>query len=386
MGKRKLRACAKCGGRHGPPTGKGCTRTSELFMEKTEVLPEAIDGALPPDENGGSVKAMSLSSKEQDEIVGELPSQKLPEESQRHWEFVQQSAASQPSKAKKLEDIYGPPRVQPTSSFEESMAERMDSMENLLGRVAGVQQAQLERLVHLANHPVDKKTDMSAKSAGGVKPAEETSRPTTGAPRSGSMEGATYASPFDLDFEDSADQEWKEYYGIEMWKKEIERRRRNPFDQKVYGKKGEAVEDVEQLMVIAFKTIIQLLDLGQDVRGVAKHGLFMAEKAAKQVYDPIAFTMYDECVRERAGRNGPSAFSTVEQEDVVRCFCHDNTKASRAKEGSIKKSSRQKSIKLCHRFDDTGCSSKSCMYTHRCSSCDESTHGKKDCQKRKDKK
>ena len=132
MGKRKLRACAKCGGRHGPPTGKGCTRTSELFMEKTEVLPEVIDGALPPDENGGSAKAMSLSSEEQDEIVGELPSQKLPEESQRHWEFVQQSAASQPSKAKKLEDIYGPPRVQPTSSFEESMAERMDSMENLL--------------------------------------------------------------------------------------------------------------------------------------------------------------------------------------------------------------------------------------------------------------
>ena len=121
---------------------------------------------------------------------------------------------------------------------------------------------------------------------------------------------------------------------------------------------------------------------------MARHGLFMAEKAAKQVYDPVAFTMYDECVRERAGREGPTAFSKVEQEDVIRCFCYDNTKAAKAKEGSGKKASRQKSAKACNRFNDAGCASKSCMYTHKCSNCEEYGHGKKECpgQKKKDKK
>ena len=30
MGKRKLRGCAGCGGRHGPPTGKKCTHAEEI--------------------------------------------------------------------------------------------------------------------------------------------------------------------------------------------------------------------------------------------------------------------------------------------------------------------------------------------------------------------
>ena len=38
MGKRKLRSCGNCGGRHGPPTGKMCTRAEEAFVEKSEEM------------------------------------------------------------------------------------------------------------------------------------------------------------------------------------------------------------------------------------------------------------------------------------------------------------------------------------------------------------
>ena len=37
MVKRKLRKCANCGGRHGPPTGKGCLRLAEEKPEETGV-------------------------------------------------------------------------------------------------------------------------------------------------------------------------------------------------------------------------------------------------------------------------------------------------------------------------------------------------------------
>ena len=125
-----------------------------------------------------------------------------------------------------------------------------------------------------------------------------------------------------------------------------------------------------------------------DGHPVAKHGLFMAEKASKHVYEPIAFLKYDECVRERAGRVGPSAFSSVEQEDVIRCFCFDNTKSAKAARDVAAKKPRQKTGKYCFRFNDTGCSSKSCAYAHRCSGCEGYGHGKKDCtdQKRKERK
>ena len=45
------------------------------------------------------------------------------------------------------------PQPEARSTFEKSMSERMNTMENLLGRVAGIQQCQLERLIHLSNHP-----------------------------------------------------------------------------------------------------------------------------------------------------------------------------------------------------------------------------------------
>ena len=49
MGKRKLRACANCSGRHGPPTGKSCTRAEEVFVEKNkEMSTDFADGLEMP--------------------------------------------------------------------------------------------------------------------------------------------------------------------------------------------------------------------------------------------------------------------------------------------------------------------------------------------------
>ena len=38
MGKRKLRSCTNCGRRHGPPTGKSCTRSEDAFVEKNKEM------------------------------------------------------------------------------------------------------------------------------------------------------------------------------------------------------------------------------------------------------------------------------------------------------------------------------------------------------------
>ena len=388
MGKRKLRACANCGGRHGPPTGKGCNRGAELLAGKSEEMQATLNkpgGAV----KDGDVESRSGISEEFTHEKEELDYSAASNEGAPtgKFEFVRQASMNYQQTYEKsrspptVDNTFDPLRLPGESTFERSMASRMDYLENVMGRVAGVQQAQLERLVHLANHPC--KPPPAAATATASSAATPAPAPVVKAP----VQPIPEPAMSELEFDGTEDQEWKEFYGIEVWRKEIERRRKNPFDQKIYMSKGEAVEDLEQVMVVAFKTIIQLLDLGQDVRGVAKHGLFMAEKASKDVYEPIAFLKYDECVRERAGKLGPVAFSTVEQEDVIRCFCFDNTKAAKAKEGASRKS-KQKSGKYCFRFNDTGCNAKSCAYTHRCSGCEDSNHGKKDCtaQKKKEKK
>ena len=39
--KRKLRNCAKCGVRHGPPTGKNCKKFEEVFKQKSDEMERA---------------------------------------------------------------------------------------------------------------------------------------------------------------------------------------------------------------------------------------------------------------------------------------------------------------------------------------------------------
>ena len=57
MGKRKLRNCTNCRARHGPPTGKLCTRSEEYFALKNEEMAKGKVGKKKKKKkkNGGHV-------------------------------------------------------------------------------------------------------------------------------------------------------------------------------------------------------------------------------------------------------------------------------------------------------------------------------------------
>ena len=188
---------------------------------------------------------------------------------------------------------------------------------------------------------------------------------------------------------DQEPEEWKDNFSDELWKNVKGKREKNPFEQSSYLKKGEAVDSIERVLLLTFKTIAQLVEVNGDVRGVVRHGLAMAEKAAKGVYKVEAFTKYDESVRERAGAVGPGAFGTVDQEDTLRFFSFDNVERSKGwKAGpSASGGQKKKSEKMCLKYNDQGCTSKTCFYSHRCAACEELGHPRKECKnlKKKDK-
>ena len=236
-----------------------------------------------------------------------------------------------------------------------------------MGRVAGIQQCQLERLAHLTEQ-----------GASGDTKAVKTKKEVKEEPDSTDSMGM-----------DDDDYEWREYHGAEIWRKEKELKRRNPFDYKAYLAKGEEVDSIERLMSVTFKTVVQLLDLKMDVRGVARHGKFMADKASKKLYHLDAFKGYDLAVSERAAGVGPVAFVKVEQEEIYTNFCYDNTLKARQQSKVSGKSAKGKSDKVCMRFNDAGCLSKSCANVHKCTSCDDTSHGRRKCKSgegKKDKK
>ena len=387
MGKRKLRNCPKCGTRHGPPTGKGCARKEEVFTEEIEENVAQTSEPHVEFENGGDVES-SVSVGEFDwaseaaspaKGQSEFPSNTVNREYISPGAFVnyemchngkgrqgEGGGGRQPNFGPRQPQFDGQSAPRPTSEFEKSMSVGMESMENMLGRVAGIQSCRLERLVHLANHPV-----------GSPKASAETKKEDPPKP-----EAVDSASSLGTDNEDY---EWKEYHGAEIWRKEKELKRKNPFDHKAYLAKGEKVDSFERLMSVTFKTISQLLELKSDVKGVVRHGRLMADKAYKKVYHLDAFTGYDVDIRERAARAGPSAFGSVVQEEVLT-HCYDNTIKARQQAKPVGKSARQKSEKVCHRFNDAGCQSKSCFYSHKCSGCGDGNHGRRGCKSADSKK
>ena len=271
------------------------------------------------------------------------------------------------------------------TSFEKRVEGRMVYMENLLGKVAGVQQAQLQRLI-----------DLTTEQAKGAKPTPEMTTTTaesttkTSVPASTRSKVPTEPSAasgnyvFNLgDFSDTtvpeSDEEWKSYHGFAAWHMENEKSKKNPFDHQAYVKKGEKIASVEDLMAITFKTLNKLVEKKADVKGLISHGLFMAEKAAKNVFVSEAFVAYDEGVRKRAGESGPSAFGQVLQEEVFTHFCYENTKKQRSLAKEKVKPARTKSDKVCLRYNDAGCTSKTCFYAHKCQTCDGYGHTKKNC-------
>ena len=270
-----------------------------------------------------------------------------------------------------------------------TMLERMDQMENLMGKMVGVYQATMERFAHLAILPqpqaqaVNTQPPPAAGAANYHAPSPphqptpaQTPTVTTPAEKHEADEAKT-PSESDSDEEDT---EWKAYHGIEMWKAVKEKMKKNPFCHATYLKRGESVESFEDIMMVTFKTMHQLLEMKQNVSGLVKHGLTLAEKASKHVFESIAFVQYDESVRERAGEVGPSAFSSVVQEDALRFFSAENMKQKKQGSKSGSQGARKRSDKTCLRYNDTGCNAKNCYYVHKCVACDGEGHAKKDCK------
>ena len=152
MGKRKLRNCTNCGTRHGPPTGKNCGRKEDREQESTEkIVDEAELGASAIlSENDKEVSAAFASADLlQDGVV--FTDVNLPK---RQWSPLmcaskegtgdrpRSPAGSVASGAMFLRQQL---RVmqQERQQFESRIDGRIMHMENVLGKVAGVQQAQL---------------------------------------------------------------------------------------------------------------------------------------------------------------------------------------------------------------------------------------------------
>ena len=157
------------------------------------------------------------------------------------------------------------------------------------------------------------------------------------------------------------------------------------FDHRAHLAKGEKIENFEALVAITLKTLKKLVENKQETKRLIRHGQSMAEKASKKVYHLDAFVKYDEAVREKAGRVGPTAFGTVVQEMGLH-FCYDNTIKARQQTKIGTKEKRQKSEKTCNRYKENGCFSKTCNYQHKCQSCELYGHGHRDCKSQDKKK
>ena len=406
MPRRKLRDCVKCRVRHGPPIGNRCKRQKEELDEfNAELEANVAEGERADAENGPkSGEDCGVSTKHQlppaptyqplgeekhvplfqsavyggaDQASGvnfATKSQFVNLQAQSGWEarprpftlhprsgYVQPAAASGlgPQQQDQSSDpaMVAMGAVGLDATAEDSMSCRMRKQELLVERMADVQRSRVLADYHKA-HASKEKTEEPG-------PSTESS-----------------------DDSESECGEWTEGDGRDLWRATKERKKRNPFDHS-YTRKGEAVESFELLMVVTFKTMEELLAMGKNVKGLVWHGLAMSEKAATGIYKVDAFVKYDESVRDRAGRFGPSTFGVVNQEDVMRHFCYDNAEASKTSKGSSKastSSTKRKTDKICLKYNgENGCNFKSCTFAHKCIACEELGHSRKDCKSLKKK-
>ena len=150
--------------------------------------------------------------------------------------------------------------------------------------------------------------------------------------------------------------------------------------------KGEEVTTFEKLMVATMRTILIMTEKGYDSSGVVKHGLLLSKKAATGQYRVDTLIRYDECVRDRADHEGPSAFADISHDDLVSFFCYDGTTAAgdaarKARKSAYTGGSNRVPLGVCRAFNSfKGCSyDTTCRYSHKCAECGES-HARKDCR------
>lgn len=130
--------------------------------------------------------------------------------------------------------------------------------------------------------------------------------------------------------------------------------------------------------VATFRTLMCLYDEGEDISGLLKHGRFMSEKSAADVYVMDTFVNYDKYVRGLANRKGPKAFGKVHDLDKSRFFNLENYREVRALKS---KATKAKKSGICYRFNgEKGCPARNYIYSHKCSSCEQAGHSAIECK------
>lgn len=114
--------------------------------------------------------------------------------------------------------------------------------------------------------------------------------------------------------------------GTRSWTPSHCRRRgkssRPMYSQTRHVDKGEEVKNVEKLMVISFKILLEVLEQGEPLKGFLSHGLTIAEKTASGAYQDHIYIAYDASVRQRTLKQGPRAFETPINEDLIKGHSH----------------------------------------------------------------
>ena len=443
MGRKKLRDCSRCGVRHGPPIGRLCVKEIPEFEKKNgemggvKKVGDVTDAMKSADQKAQTMKEKPVDTLEipraptykplgEEEHVPlfqtrpeeaekfDFTSQREAEEAslQAQWDSDDSRLEAEGGARVKLQsqfqstvragsrrvgfsprqgnqehrDQRGQPQTAgsfmlnsndmfrhrqpaPMSTFPDDETERrLRRIEGMVERMSDIQRVQV-RADYFRMHEQKEERELAASQGpwGAAFPAAPPSK---------------QAKEEDASSSDSQSEagEWTEQDGQDLWRSTKEKKKRNPFEHGSYIRKGESVTSFEKLMVVTFKTLEQLLDLNKDVRGLVKHGLAMSEKASAGVYKVNAFIMYDESVRERAGRSGPSTFGQVDQEDIMRFFCYDNVDKQKQLK-SATAVSKKKADRTCLRYNgEAGCSFKNCSFAHKCIACEEMGHARKDCR------
>ena len=119
-------------------------------------------------------------------------------------------------------------RGQPPPFIEkDEVIDRLDRLENVVGKVCGVYQATMERFAQFA-HPPQPKPGQPPQPEEAV-PAPEPVKPAASAAAAG-VEKLKRFEWDSLDLESTSGDAWADYHGREMWKAAEERRKKNPFN------------------------------------------------------------------------------------------------------------------------------------------------------------
>ena len=164
------------------------------------------------------------------------------------------------------------------------------------------------------------------------------------------------------------------------------------YAQKRFLAKDVKAKSVEDILLIGVKSIEKALTDKCDALPVVRHVKFLAEKATKRMFEPVAFIKYDEAVRKRVNETGIAQFGVIETDEAYSHFSIENTVKVTAKASTFVKGGRgttrtgastNKSEIHCIRFNNytEGCKGR-CSYLHACYVCESKDHGKWDCPKK----